>query len=117
MGAVSSIIGMVLWEELERLSRWQRENLPMTDTCQGMALLVWLLKNGGEGRPIGQLYLESRNSEPTMRDCVKAFVAQGLAVTEPNETDTRQRLLRGTVKLQQKVREYRELLRRVTEEA
>lgn len=89
----------------------------MIDTHQGLALLIWLLKNGGEGRPIGQLYLESRSSEPTMRDSVKAFVSEGLAVIEANGNDARQRLLCGTAKLEQKVQEYRGRLRRLTEEA
>lgn len=96
------------WKALEEHGRWQRTNLPGIDTRQGSALLVWLLRNDGQARPIGQLYREtSRSSEPTMRDCVKAFVEHGLARIEKDPRDSRIRLLRGTAKLRQVVQEYR----------
>jgi hypothetical protein len=98
------------WEALEGHLRWQRRNLPTVDSRHGMALLIWLLKSEGRPRPIGQLYKDSRSSEPTMRACVKAFVEQGLAVIEQDPDDTRHRLLRGTPKLQQTVHQYRERL-------
>lgn len=100
----------VLWEELERIGRWQRENLPTIDTRPGMALLIWLLKNERQPRPIGELYKSSRNSEPTMRACVKAFVSLGLASAEAQRNDTRRRLLCGTDKLERTVDEYKRRL-------
>ena len=98
---------MAFWEKLQTHQLWQRENLPTIDTKQGMALLIWLLKNEGRPVPIGRLYKESRSSEPTMRECVKAFVALDLARIETTANDTRYRLLYATPKLQQTIQEYR----------
>lgn len=104
------------WKALEDHGRWQRANLPGIDTRQGSALLVWLLRNDGRPRPIGQLYRESsRSSEPTMRDCVKAFVEHGLALIERDPGDSRIRLLRGTAKLRQVVQEYRQRIGQLAE--
>jgi DNA-binding MarR family transcriptional regulator len=100
---------------LERHRRWRRDTLPGIDTRQGMALLIWLLKNPGQARPIGELYKAASLSEPTMRESVKAFVDRGLAAMEIGDNDSRQRLVRGTAKLEQKVQEYREWLVRLGE--
>lgn len=108
---------MAFWEALQRHQRWQRENLPGIDTSQGMALLIWLLKNGGRAHPIGELYKESRSSEPTMREAVKLFVEVGLAALEFDGRDSRRRLLGGTPKLEQTVRNYREQLALLVREA
>ena len=95
------------WEALELLYQWQQKNLPGIDSRQGTMLLIWLLKNSGQSRPIGELYKTGRISEPTMRGCVRTFVAHGLAVIERDEADARHRFIRGTAKLLQKVQEYR----------
>jgi DNA-binding MarR family transcriptional regulator len=97
----------LFWEALELLQLWERQNLPGIDSRQGMALLLWLLKNDGRARRIGDLYKTVRISEPTMREVVKAFADHGLAVIEPDSKDPRYRLIRGTDKLKQKVEEYR----------
>lgn len=97
-------------EALQRYQRWQRRNLPGIDMPQGMALLIWLLENDCQARPIGQLYRASRASEPTMRAVVKLFVDFGLATFELDSSDSRRRLLGGTPKLRQVMQEYREQL-------
>ena len=86
---------------------WKKlANLPTVDTRPGMTLLIWLLKHDGKPQPIGQLYKDSKQSEATMRECVKVFISEGLAAIEPNPNDSRQRLLYGTPKLKEKAEEH-----------
>jgi DNA-binding IclR family transcriptional regulator len=89
---------------LEHHQRWQRDNLPGVDTRQGMLLLIWLLKQNGQARPIGELYKAASMSGATMRDVVKLFTANGLL--ELDGDDSRRCLLRGTPKLRKVVEEY-----------
>jgi hypothetical protein len=98
------------WHALQRHHLWQQENLPGIDTPQGMALLIWLLKNEYQARPIRQLYEESASAGPLMREPVRSFVEHNLAVLERNAGESRHRLFRGTGKLKQIVQEYRDRL-------
>lgn len=92
---------------LQRYQAWIERNIPGVDRSPGMILLIWLLKNEGQGQPIGQLYKDTPSSEPTMRACVKAFIENELAEIDTNTSDTRQRLIRGTPKLFMKADEFR----------
>lgn len=100
------------WKALERCNLWQREQLPGIGTRQGVALLIWLLKNEGQARPIGELYKSAKASEPTMREAVRLFIERGLAAIDYG-SDSRQRLIYGTSKLDQVVAEYRMQLARL----
>jgi hypothetical protein len=97
----------VFWQALELLHRWERENLPGADTPQGSEVLVWLLKSKNRPRPLKDLYRSSRFSEPTVRSCLKIFVAHGFVNIESNGEDMRTRFARGTFKLEKTVNEYR----------
>ncbi len=97
----------MFWQALESLHHWERENLPTAGTPQGAEVLVWLLKCRHKPRPLKDLYRSSRFSEPTIRACLKVFVAQGFVVIESNGADMRTRFARATAKLEAVVNEYR----------
>lgn len=98
------------WKMLEDWLEWQRTNLPILQTPQGMHLLIWLLKHSNEAVPVGELYRSSKASEPTMREAVKQFVDSGLAAIQPHQGDSRRRLIRATPKLDDTVAELRSRL-------
>lgn len=98
--------GHLFWQALEALHCWERENLPTAGTPLGAEVLVWLLKCRQKPRPLKDLYRSSRFSEPTIRTCLKVFVAQGFVVIESNGADMRKRFARGTAKLEAVVNEY-----------
>jgi hypothetical protein len=52
----------LFWEALELLQLWGQQNLPGIDSWQGMALLLWRLKNDGRARPIGNLCIPRTRS-------------------------------------------------------
>ena len=95
---------------LSRAAAWRRENLPEIDTPHGYLLLLWLLKQKQERRPLGDFYESSHISEPTMRKAIKAFTARGLVVVEFDNNDARCRFIRGTLKLTALAEEYLRLL-------
>jgi hypothetical protein len=97
----------VFWNALELLHKWERENLPGADTPQGSEVLVWLLKSMPKPRPLKDLYRSSRFSEPTVRACLKIYVAHGFVNIASNGQDMRTRLARATPKLEKTIVEYR----------
>lgn len=105
----------MFWQALEQLHRWERENLPGADTAVGNEVLVWLLKSKTKPRPLKDLYRSSRFSEPTIRNCLKAFAACGFAAVESNGEDMRTRFARATPKLELAVAEYRKRFQEVAE--
>ena len=96
----------MFWQALESLHCWERENLPSAGTPQGAEVLVWVLKGRQKPRPLKDLYRSSRFSEPTIRACLKVFVAQGFVIIESNGADMRTRFARATSKLEAVVNEY-----------
>lgn len=98
---------MHFWQALESLHKWERQNLPGADSAQGTEVLLWLLKSQSTPRPLKDLYRSSRISEPTIRACLKTFVALGFAVIESNGHDMRTRFARATPKLEMTINEYR----------
>jgi hypothetical protein len=103
---VSISEGHLFWQALESLHWWERENLPSAGTPQGAEVLVWLLKCRQQPMPLKDLYRSSRFSEPTIRACLKVFVAQGFVFIESNGADMRTRFARATAKLEAVVNEY-----------
>lgn len=103
----------MFWQAIDHLHRWERENLPGTESPQGNEILVWLLKSRSRPRPLKDLYRSSRFSEPTVRACLKDFVDQGFVVIETNGQDQRTRFARITPKLEQTVEAYRRRFREV----
>lgn len=98
----------MFWKALEHLHRWQRENLPGSETPQGNEILIWLLKCKTVPRPLKDLYRSSRFSEPTVRNGLRAFVAAGLVEIEVNGDDMRNRFARVTPKFEATLVAYRQ---------
>ena len=92
----------------------QLSHLPGIDTPQGMLLLIWLLKNGSNPRPIDELYKANHASESAMLECIEAFLEQGLAVVELDGPDPRQRLICGTDELRHRAREFTDRFKRIS---
>ena len=103
----------MFWESVERLHRWERENLPGADTPQGSEVLIWLLKCQEKPRPLKNLYRSSRYSEPTIRACVKSFVDSGFVVLEASGSDLRTRYARATDKLRARISDYQDQFKEV----
>jgi len=97
----------MFWKALDKLHRWQRENLPECGSPQGNDVLIWLLKCQGKPRPLKDLYRSSRFSEPTLRGCLRAFVDRGLVEIEVSGDDMRNRFARTTPKLEATMAGYR----------
>jgi hypothetical protein len=89
---------------------WLRANLPFLLTTQGNEVLVWLLKNKTNPKPLKDLYGSCRASEPTLRVSVKSFVSMGYAEIFCPEGDSRSRYVRMTPKLEFKISEYQNML-------
>ena len=98
----------MFWKALEHLHQWQQEKLPECGSPQGNDVLVWLLKCQDTPRPLKYLYRSSRFSEPTLRNCLRAFVDRGLVEIEVNDDDMRNRFARVTPKFSQTVESYRQ---------
>lgn len=103
----------MFWEAVERLHRWERENLPGADTPQGSEVLIWLLKCQEKPRPLKHLYRSSRYSEPTLRACIKSFVDKGFVVLESSGNDMRTRYARATAKLEARINDYQDRFKEV----
>lgn len=103
----------MFWEAVERLHRWERENLPGADTPHGSEVLIWLLKCQEEPRPLKHLYRSSRYSEPTLRACIRSYVDRGFVVLESRGNDMRTRYARATSKLEARITDYQERFREV----
>lgn len=97
---------------LERLRRWELENLPGADTQQGTEVLIWLLCQE-KPRPLKHLYGSSRYSEPTLRACIRSFEDEGFVVLESSETDLRTRYARATSGLKERARAYQDRFKEV----
>lgn len=103
----------MFWEAVERLHRWERENLPGADTPQGSEVLIWLLKCQKKPRPLKHLYRSSRYSEPTLRACIRSFVDRGFVVLESRGNDMRTRYARATSKLEARINDYQDRFKEV----
>jgi hypothetical protein len=99
--------GAMFWQALEQLHSWERQTLPGADTAIGNEVLIWLLKSKRRPRALKDLYRSSRFSEPTIRNCLRAYSDLGLVRIESNGDDMRTRFAFGTPKLEQVLLEYR----------
>lgn len=111
-GYTLSIIGCLgrrmFWKALDHLHRWQRENLPGSESPQGNEILIWLLKCKTKPRPLKDLYRSSRFSEPTLRSWLRGFIDAGLVELQVNGDDMRNRFARTTPKFEQTIAAYRQ---------
>jgi DNA-binding MarR family transcriptional regulator len=96
----------MLLQTLEEFHAWRTARLRVLETAPGIETFVWLLKNEGKPVAVSRLYRDSRYSEPTVRKCLHAFLAEGYVVLEFDSCDTRRHVLRGTPKLNSLASEY-----------
>ncbi len=97
----------MFWKALDHLHRWQRDNLPESESPQGNEILIWLLKCKSRPRPLKDLYRSSRFSEPTLRAYLRAFVDCGLVELTVNGDDMRNRFACVTPKFEATIDAYR----------
>lgn len=97
----------MFWKALDHLHRWQRENLPGSESPQGNEILIWLLKCKSTPRPLKDLYRSSRFSEPTLRSWLRGYIAAGLVELQVNSDDMRNRFARTTPKFERTIAAYR----------
>ena len=76
-----------------------RDLLPGGGTPEGMEVLIWVLKQAAQPRPLKDIYRSSRFSEPTIRRCLRRLVDQGLVTVEASDEDERVRYARPTPRL------------------
>ena len=92
-----------------------RARLSGFDTPLGTEVLIWLLKSPGRPRPLKDLYLSSRFSEPAIRSFLAHQADLGCVVKFSKDDDGRQRFVLPTPKLMAKVEAYWSLIVKATE--
>ena len=99
----------MVWDVLHRLYGWEHANLPGHGSAEAREVLLWLLSQPrGRDRLLKDLYRSSSFSEPTMRACLKHFVADGYIEIEMHGDDFRGKSVRPTAKLSQTLAAYQE---------
>ena len=99
-----------LGKALVELAAWKRKQVPFSHTAFGDEVLIWLMQSKQRPRGLKDLYKSSRFSEPTLRNCLRAYKDEGYILIETSDDDMRNRLAVATPKLEQMLSEYRDKL-------
>ena len=105
----------MIWEALANLQQWQRDNIPAGGSAGSIEVLLWLLKTRHEPRPLKDLYLSSRASEPTVRKMLREYVHAGLIELEIDDDDHRNRHPRLTPRFDEVMARYQQELARLAD--
>jgi len=98
---------------LAKLLHWQNEALPTVSPAPEREFVIWLLENGEEPCPMGDVYRAARSSEPKVREVVRGFAQRGLVEILADPEDSRRSLIRATDKFRELARQYMALMRQV----
>lgn len=108
---------MIAREAIVNLHNWERENIPQGDSSEAREILLWLLHLEKSSKPVGDLYKNVNASQPTIRKCLKLFVANDLAALCVSNSDKRNRYIVATSKLEVLGNEYLKQIQKIALES